>query len=420
MSRRNRTSPESQDLVGTSAVVEVGEFAHGGHCVARTAEGQVVFVRHALPGEQVRLTVTEGGSTSRFLRADAVEVLRAAPGRREAPCRWAGPGGCGGCDLQHATPGTQLQLKAHVLSEQLRRLAGLELPVEVRPLAVPGVAPGTRWRTRVEFATDPEGVPGLRAHRSHDVLPVDDCLIATSGVVGAAGLGTPRPRGVRAVDAVDPALSEPVAVELGHRGRVLGQEPEVTERTVAPDGRELSVRLGARGFWQAHPAAVPTFVEHVLAELAPQPGERAWDLFCGSGAFTVPLALAVGEAGAVLGVEGYEPAVDACAAALEEHAPGTPADLLVGDVARSLSGWEGEAPDLVVLDPPRAGAGRAVMEAVAASGASRIAYVACDPAALGRDLGTARTLGLQVEKVVGFDAFGNTHHVEAIATLRRV
>ena len=176
--------------------------------------------------------------------------------------------------------------------------------------------------------------------------------------------------------------------------------------------------LGARGFWQAHPAAVPTYVQHVLAELDPRPGERVWDLFSGSGAFTVPLALAVGATGEVLAVEGSEPAVDACAAALEEHAPHTVADLVVGDVAEALARWEGGA-DLVVLDPPRTGAGRAVVEAVAASGASRIAYVACDPAALGRDLGHARQAGLEVERVVGFDAFGTTHHLEAIATLRR-
>ncbi|WP_374929366.1 class I SAM-dependent RNA methyltransferase [Kytococcus sedentarius] len=418
MSRRqNRSSPRQSDLVGTRAVVELGEVAHGGHCVARMPDGRVVFVRHGLPGEQVELQVTEGGSDSRFLRADAVDVLRAAPGRREAPCPYSGPGGCGGCDFQHATPETQLELKQHVLTDQLRRLGGYSGPVEMRRLESAGPA-GLRWRTRVEFTLGPEGVPGLRRHRSHEVIAVDDCLIATEGVVGAAGLGRPRDPGVRGVDVVDPSVGEPVAVELGQRGRVLGDEPVIREQTVSPQGEPLGVSLGARGFWQAHPAAVATYVQHVLNELEPRPGERVWDLFSGSGAFTVPLALAVGDTGQVLAVEGHEPAVDACAAALEEHAPGTVADLVVGDVAETLGRWEGGA-DLVVLDPPRTGAGRAVMEAVAGSGASRVAYVACDPAALGRDLGHAAELGLEVERVVGFDAFGTTHHLEAIATLRR-
>lgn len=426
--RSNRLSPRQSDLAGTRAVVEVGELAHGGHCIARMEDGRVVFVRHALPGEQVEVEITEGGSDSRFLRGDAVAVRRPSADRREAPCRYAGPGGCGGCDLQHVVPAAQSELKRQVVADQLARLGGFDgaraprLPVELRTLAVdppPAEGQGLRWRTRVEFATDRQGVPGLRRHRSHEVVPVHDCLVATPAVVAAARLGESRNPGVAGVDAVGPALSEAVAVELDARGRVLGAEPVVTERTVAPDGRELPVRLGARGFWQAHPAAVPAYVQHVLAELAPQPSERAWDLYSGSGAFTLPLARAVGRTGEVLAVEGFEPAVDACAAALEEHAADTPVDLLVGDVAQCLAAWDGQDPDLVVLDPPRAGAGRAVLQAVAASGASRIAYVACDPAALARDLGTARELGLVVARVVAFDAFPNSHHVEAIATLRR-
>lgn len=430
MSRRtNRPSPRQRDLVGTRAEVVVGEFVHGGHCVARMDDGRVVFVRHALPGERVEVQVTEGGSDSRFLRADAVRVVEASDDRREAPCRWSGPGGCGGCDLQHVQPAAQARLKQQVVADQLARLGGFDgttaprVPVEMRVLDVPGQEPGQRWRTRVEFALGADGVPGLRAHRSHRVVPVDDCLVATDAVVQAAALGEPRASaelaGVRGVDVVDPAASQPVAVELDARGRVLGDEARVTEQTVAPDGRSLEVQLGARGFWQAHVGAVPAYVQHVLDELAPQPGERVWDLFSGSGAFTVPLALAVGETGEVLAVEGYEPAVDACAAALERHAPDTPADLLVGDVAQSLASWTGGPPDLVVLDPPRAGAGREVMEQISRTPASRVAYVACDPAALGRDLGVARELGWNVERVVAFDAFGNSHHVEAIATLRR-
>ena len=112
--------------------------------------------------------------------------------------------------------------------------------------------------------------------------------------MGAAGLGRPRGAGVTGIDVVAPAVGDAVVVELGHRGRVLGSEPVIQEQTVSPEGEPLAVHLGARGFWQAHPAAVPTYVQHVLAELDPRAGERVWDLFSGSGAFTVSLALAVG------------------------------------------------------------------------------------------------------------------------------
>ena len=116
-------------LVGTEAVVEVGPVAHGGHCVARL-DGRVVFVRHALPGERVRVTITEGDDDSRFLRGDAVEVLDASPQRVEPPCPYAGPGRCGGCDFQHADLAYQRQLKAEVVREQFQRLAHLEVEVD--------------------------------------------------------------------------------------------------------------------------------------------------------------------------------------------------------------------------------------------------------------------------------------------------
>lgn len=116
---------EPVSLVGEEYEVEVGPVAHGGHCIARTSEGQVLFVRHTLPGERVVARVTEGEEGARFLRADAVEILDPSKDRIEAPCPFAGPGRCGGCDWQHAKPGAQRRLKGEVVAEQLQRLAGL-------------------------------------------------------------------------------------------------------------------------------------------------------------------------------------------------------------------------------------------------------------------------------------------------------
>ena len=115
----------TSSLVGEEYEVEVGPVAHGGHCIARTAEGQVLFVRHTLPGEKIIARVTEGESGSRFLRADAVTVIEASKDRVAAPCPYAGPGKCGGCDWQHVKPGAQRRLKGDVITEQLRRLADL-------------------------------------------------------------------------------------------------------------------------------------------------------------------------------------------------------------------------------------------------------------------------------------------------------
>ena len=166
------------------------DVAHGGWCVARPDDGPVVFVRHALPGETVRARITE--VTSRLARAEAVEILAASPDRVEAPCPHARPGGCGGCDWQHAALPAQRSLKAAVIRQQLRRLAGLDREITVEPLPgdeEPGA--GLGWRTRVQFAVRPDGVAGLRAHRSHEVIDIGECLIAHPGITD---LGLPARR----------------------------------------------------------------------------------------------------------------------------------------------------------------------------------------------------------------------------------
>src|SRR5215467_5176139 len=156
--------------VGEAVEVEVGDVAQGGWCVARPAGAPVVFVRHALPGERVIARVTE--VTSRFARADAVEIRKPSPDRVTPPCPSARPGGCGGCDWQHAGLPAQRALKAEVIAEQLRRIAGLDREVTVEP--VPGDDDGLGWRTRVRYTVGPDGTAGLLAHRSHDVVGVGD------------------------------------------------------------------------------------------------------------------------------------------------------------------------------------------------------------------------------------------------------
>jgi tRNA/tmRNA/rRNA uracil-C5-methylase (TrmA/RlmC/RlmD family) len=174
------------DLLGAEFELDVGPVAHGGHCVARVGDaagGRVVFVRHALPGERVRVRITEDGGGS-YARGDAIEVLREAPGRIRPPCPHAGPGRCGGCDWQHVEPGTQRELKAAVVREQFARLAGIDVDVVVDEL--PGGP--LHWRTRVGYAVDPQGRPGLLRHRSHEVELVESCPLGVAGVGDSAVL----------------------------------------------------------------------------------------------------------------------------------------------------------------------------------------------------------------------------------------
>ena len=409
----NHDQGQGQDprasLVGTAFEVRIGKVAHGGHCVARH-DGRVVFVRHALPGETVRVQITDGKAGDRFLFGDAVEVLEPSAHRVVPPCLFAGPGRCGGCDWQHCELTYQRELKSAVVVEQLQRLAGLDVDVAVE--ALPGDEKGTRWRTRTEFAIDAAGAAGLHRHHSHEIIPVDDCLISTERVIETGVLQRRWPMAT-SVDVVD-ASGEPRAVTVPLPSRD-SNVPYVTERVDTGDW-SAQFRLSARGFWQVHPRAAATFVVHVLRELAPQAGERALDLYAGVGLFALALADAVGPAGAVLAIESDSRAIADAKGNLRLHPE---VELRRGKVDRALKPLvrQGIRTDLVVLDPPRTGAGKSVIKDIAALAPRAIAYVACDPAALARDVAYARDAGYGIRTVRAFDAFPMTHHVECIAVL---
>ncbi|GAB7003874.1 hypothetical protein JCM18899A_13460 [Nocardioides sp. AN3] len=432
--RRARTKqPRGRSRVGERFEVEVGPIAHGGHAVARVPTGgvqgptggvrertggvrertggvpgptgqlsgptgqvsgptgpgptgepvdertapeapemRVVFVRHALPGERVVIEITEGTDGDRFWRADAVEVLMPSPDRVTPPCPYAGPGKCGGCDFQHVSVGAQRDLKATVLREQLVRLARLDADdplLETRVEAVPGDEEGLRWRTRQAYARTPDGARAMRLHRSHDVIEVDDCLIART-------------------DAREPA-------------------PGAVTETVL--GRDFTV--AADGFWQVHPGAPATLVTAVLEMLDPRPGESVLDLYAGVGLFAALIADRVGPDGRVLAIEGDRRASELF------HANVPTAEVTAGDVGHVLATSSAAPVDLVVLDPPREGARRAVVEQVVARTPRAVAYVACDPAALARDVAIFAEHGYGLVALRAFDLFPMTHHLECVALL---
>lgn len=357
--------PRGRSLVGQRYDVEVGPIAHGGHCVARVPDPsgdgtRVVFVRHALPGERVTVEITDGTEGDRFWRGDAVVVLEASPDRVAAPCPYAGPALCGGCDFQHVALPAQRRLKADVVREQLRRLAGLDVDVEVE--AVPGDVDGLRWRTRQRYVTLPGGARGMRKHHSHEVVEVDECLLE--------------------------APTGPVTTVHGVHFDVAGG-----------------------GFWQVHPGAATALVDAVLEALDPQPGESALDLYAGVGLFSRFLRDAVGPDARVVAVEGHAGAVRLA----KRNVTGLVA--AAGDVGSILATDFDEPFDLVVLDPPRTGAKRAVVEQVVDRRPRAVAYVACDPAALARDVAIFAEHGYRLTSLRAFDLFPMTHHVECVALL---
>lgn len=395
-------------------VVRIGPIAHGGHCVARL-DGKVVFVRHALPGELVRIQVTESGS--RYLRADVIEVLEPGRGRVEPACEYAGS--CGGCDFQHIEAARQCELLGEVIAEQLRRVAGIEWQVQVEQLS-----PELGWRTRMSWAVDPSGRPGLRRYRSHEVVGVRNCLIAHPDLPVVLGKHW-HDRTVEAVvsstghkllacDGPVPEQTEADGV-VGSTGAPRSGQPRLTEQVL---GRKFSVT--GTGFWQIHPAAAPTLVRAVLSAAAVQPGDRVFDLYAGAGLFTAFLAEAAGPDGQVVSIEANRVASSDARRNLQDLAN---VQIVNASTERALaqhrSGRQrlGSA-DLVVLDPPRSGAKRAI-DNIAALGPRTIVYVACDPAALARDIAALQRHGYQLDQLRAFALFPMTHHVECVAALSR-
>ena len=392
-------------------VVEVGPVAHGGSCVARL-DGQVVFVRHSLPGERVRIRVTD--TTKRFLRADAVEVLEASPDRVEPPCALAGT--CGGCDFQHVEPAAQRRLLADVVAEQLRRLAGIE-----RDVVVEEVRPTLGWRTRVTWSTTPDGRPGLRKHRSHEVVPVDHCPIAhpdlpdvtahrwDSGPVEAIVSSTGQRLVVTDATVPSDLDVDGVAGTDGHR-RAGGTR--LTEH-VAPHDFTVT----GSGFWQVHPGLISHIADTVLAWGAPESGERWWDLYAGVGPLAAALADRVGPSGHVVAVESSPIAADEARRVLEIAYGRDVVAVQQHDVRRWIhrAREQGAAPDGVVLDPPRTGAGKSVIEALGSIRPGRVVVVACDPVALGRDIQLLAGQGYRLAGIRAWDAFPQTHPLESIA-----
>jgi tRNA/tmRNA/rRNA uracil-C5-methylase (TrmA/RlmC/RlmD family) len=395
------------DLIeGDLVEVTVGAPAHGGHCVARIGgpHGRVVFVRHALPGERVTVEITE--LHRGYLRGDAVEIHEASPDRVEPPCPYAHPGGCGGCDLQHVAGSAQLDWKAAVVREQLARPGGLtpdqidNLAVRVQPL--PGGLLG--WRSRVRYAVDAAGRAGLLQHRSHQVVAIDRCRIAHPELQKLDVTSRPWPD-ANTVEVVASTGGDVVVLP-----QPSGEEP-VSEVLEIAAGRQWHVP--AEGFWQVHPAAADTLVNAVLELLRPAEGEVAWDLYGGAGLFAA--AVAERTRARMTVIESSPVGVAAARANLADLAS---VEVIAAKVEVALARRRVTGPvDLVVLDPPRTGAGAKVVRAIVAAGPRAVAYVACDPAAFARDVATFAEAGWRLAELRGYDCFPMTQHIECVGLL---
>ncbi|HEX5143464.1 MAG TPA: class I SAM-dependent RNA methyltransferase [Mycobacterium sp.] len=387
----------------TTLTLTAGPPANGGSCVARH-DGRVVFVRYAMPGETVRARIVDQRGS--YWHAEAFDIIEASRDRIDPLCPISGADGAGCCDMAFAEPAALRAIKGEVVANQLARLGGFDWAGSAEAV---GDAGSTGWRTRVRLAVGADGRPGY--HRYHsDALVADlNCAQVPAGMLDALPEDGFRPGDQVHVVRDDDGARHVVCGGQHRRTRVVEGAYEGVQRV-----GQRSWSLPVTAFWQAHRQAAETYSQLVFDWAAVDSGMTVWDLYGGAGVFAATLAGAVGPAGQVLSVDTSRAGSKAGRAALAD----LPQVRFVTDsVRRALPGLP--AAGLAVLDPPRTGAGREVIDLLAAAAVPRVIHIGCEAASFARDIGLYRAQGYTVERVRAFDAFPLTHHVECVALLVR-
>ena len=377
--------------IGDRIDVDITAIAHGGHCIARH-EGRVIFVRHAIPGERVTVEITDVSKS--FARGNCVSIIKSSEHRVMPPCEYARPDGCGGCDFQHIEISHQRALKSAIIVEQFQRLAKMEIDISVEE-----VPPYLHWRNRMEFTVSNNSKLGLFASRSSQIIDIEKCLIASEKIDIPTINSRRLPKGKRVDVAITSTGQQEIVIEGRENFRLIHEKVGDFEFSVNPIS-----------FWQSHIAA-PELLSTLIREFAAaKAGDHVFDLYGGVGLFTAALLTDVGPGGRVSLIEFDDNAITD---AKRNFAAEERVEIVHGKVEKALKRYV--AANVVILDPPRSGAGVTVIDAVVALRPRVIVYVACDPASLARDTAYLKERGFKLEKLRAFDLFPMTAHMECVA-----
>ena len=384
--------------IGEVIQVEIGPVAHGGHFVARH-NNQVIFVRHGITGEIAKIKIT--AVTSKIAHADVIEVITPASTRVIPPCSYAGK--CGGCDFQHVQIDRQREFKRNIILEQFLRIGKIDLLQMGFDLKVEAIEPldGLHWRTRMEFAVSNGGRIGFYGARSNDVVEINDCLIADSRM----NVSILANRTWKSDARVEVAVSSTGEVSVVRSGRSISGPTQLIEQVGGS-----SLKISPNAFWQSHKLAPTTLVKAVISRLEIKKSDHICDLYSGVGLFASVIVNEISDLGFLTLIESDKTAV---ADARKIFANRMNVKILQGLVAQQLSIVK--RADLIVLDPPRTGAGEVVVKQMVKFKPRKIIYVACDPAALARDSKTLLDLGYKLDHISGYDLFPMTQHIECVA-----
>ena len=386
------STPRAVLTVGQIIRVTIEKVAHGGHFIARY-EGAVIFVRHGLPGELVDVAITSIGSS--FNRGDVVTVIEPSDDRVDAPCRFANRNGCGGCDFQHVAISAQRKLKSDVITEQFSRIAKIDIRVDVEE-----VSPALGWRTQTTIGSDKNGRAGFYASRTNSIMAIDNCLVLHPAIEYQEIAGRNWEPGARI---------EVSASTDGGRRVVVGDQIEGDAQQIFTV-KDKNYHVSAGSFWQSNLNAPEVLVDCVSEFAQVKTGEHVLDLYGGVGLFALQILDAIGPGGRIDLVEGSK---SATADAHINFEGAENVKIHTGDVEKILPRFS--RADVIILDPPRDGAKKNVIESAVACAPRAIVYVACDPAALARDSALLRDANYTLKEIRAFDLFPMTHHIECVA-----
>lgn len=386
------STPRAVLRVGQIIRVTIEKVAHGGHFIARH-EGAVIFLRHGLPGEVVDVAITSIGSS--FNRGDVVKVITASTDRVAAPCTYANRNGCGGCDFQHVEISAQRKLKSQVITEQFSRIAKMEINVEVEEVSSP-----LGWRTQTTIGSDKNGHAGFYGSRTNTVIPIKNCQVLHSSV------------GYEAIAARswEPGIRIEVSAASTKVPRLIAGDTVEGDLIQIYSVAQKEYQVSAGSFWQSNIRAPQVLVDAVRSFADVKSGDHLIDLYGGVGLFGLALLDLIGADGRIDHVEGSKSAI---ADAHVNYGEAKNVHFHTGDVEKILPRFS--SADVVILDPPREGAKKAVIESLVACSPRAIVYVACDPAALARDTALLRDANYTLIQLRAFDLFPMTHHIECVA-----
>ncbi|GAP14058.1 23S rRNA m(5)U-1939 methyltransferase [Longilinea arvoryzae] len=401
--------------------VEITGMVYGGDGFGRLADGRAAFVPFVLPGERAEIEFVE--EKRGHVRGRLVKLVRPAAMRIQPRCPHFGV--CGGCHYQHIPYAGQLTFKETIVREQLARIAGIQDP-PVRPI----IPSPLEWnyRNSVQFHLDPQGKLGYQAAGSHRVVAIRECHLPEETLNQAWPLLDLEP--LPGLERIDLRLGagDDLLLALEGNGEAMPEfsvdfplsavylGPDRSMVLAGDDGLVIEVldkpfRVTAGSFFQVNTQQAGAMVKHLLERLPLTQDTTLLDVYCGVGLFSAFMAPLVGRC---VGVELSESACNDYAANLDDR---DNVELYVGAAEIVLPALDVK-PDVVLVDPPRAGLERAALDAIMALAPQILAYVSCDPATLARDIKRLTAGGYQLVEATPFDLFPQTYHIETIALMK--